>query len=306
MDCEPVKQLDVNSSSLLPASPGNGRAAVEPAASMAVIDRPLPIWRLILLLAWPVLAQSTLNFAVTVSDRFLVGWLPFGTADQQVEYQAAQTLALYISWFLSSYGLLVSVGSTALVARFIGARDQAGAVQATNQSIVLAVFLGLVGSAVGFLGLDRLVELLQLHGEAADFAKIYLRPFLWLLVFQVIEMAGIGCLVGVGDTRPCLWVLGTVAVINLPLAWGLAQGFGPVPRLGFQGVAVGTAISSSLGGLTILILLIRGRSGLKLHRRLLWPNWNLLGRLLRISGPAGIDSLPWRSASSVFWPSSIA
>ena len=265
MDCEPVKQLDEDPFPLLPASTGTGRAAVEPAASMALIDRPLPTWRLILLLAWPVLAQSTLNFIVMVSDRILVGRFQFGTAGQQVKYQAAHTLTLYVSWFLSTYALLISVGSTALVARFIGAKDRDGAVCAANQSIALAVFLGLVGSALGLLFLDRLVELLNLRGETAVFAKAYLRPFLWLLVFQVVEMAGIDCLVGAGDTKPTLWVLGMVAVVNVPLAWGLALGFGPLPRLGFQGIALGTALSSTLGGLVVLILLCRGRSGLKLH-----------------------------------------
>jgi Na+-driven multidrug efflux pump len=46
-----------------------------------------------------------------------------------------------------------------------------------------------------------------------------------------------------------------------------------------------------LGGLTILAILARGRSGLRLHARLLWPNADLLRRLLRVSVPAGIDSL---------------
>src|SRR4051812_23313565 len=40
---------------------------------------------------------------------------------RHVAYQAAQTTANYLMWFVTSYTVLVSVGSTALVARFIGA-----------------------------------------------------------------------------------------------------------------------------------------------------------------------------------------
>jgi putative MATE family efflux protein len=210
---------------------------------------------------------------------------------RQVSYQAAQTTAGYLAWFISCYTVLVSVGSTALVARFTGAGDRGGAVHATNQSILLAIALGLAGSLGGLAGLDALIAALQLHGQAGAFAVAYLRPLLGLLAFQVIESAGIACLVGAGDTRTGLYVMTGVALVNLPLAWGLCLGVGPLPPLGFVGIALGTALSHVLGGLAILAVLARGRSGLRLHARLLWPDLDLLRRLLRVSVPAGVDSL---------------
>lgn len=220
---------------------------------------------------------------------------PWALAQQtwarHVAYQAAQTTANYLYWFVSSYTFLVSIGSTALVARFVGAGDRRLAIHVTNQSLLLAAGLGFLGSAVGLLGLNRLIELLGLRGAAAQFAIEYLQPLLLLLVFQVIEAAGVACLVGAGDTRTGLWVIGGVALMNLPLAWGFFLGLGPLPELGFRGIAVGTALSHVLGALAVLAVLTRGRAGLSLHLRLLWPNWGLLHRLLRISVPAGIDSL---------------
>ncbi|HYT93926.1 MAG TPA: MATE family efflux transporter [Gemmataceae bacterium] len=213
------------------------------------------------------------------------------TLARQVSYQAAQTTANYLAWFLSSYIVLVSVGSTALVARFTGAGDQAARVHATNQSILLAVVLGLAGSAGGLVSLEGLISLLQLHGDAHAYATEYLRPLLLLLTFQVVESAGIACLVGAGDTRTGLFVMMGVAVVNLPLAWGLCLGWGPLPALGFSGIALGTALSHTLGGVVVLTVLARGRFGLTLHLPLLWPNVDLLRRLLRISVPAAIDSL---------------
>jgi putative MATE family efflux protein len=211
--------------------------------------------------------------------------------ERQVSYQAAQTTAGYLAWFISSYTVLVSVGSTALVARFTGAGNRAAAVHATNQAILLAAGLGLAGTAAGLAGLEALIAALQLRGPAGDFAVAYLRPLLALLAFQVIESGGIACLVGAGDTRTGLYVMTGVALVNLPLAWALCLGLGPLPPLGFVGIALGTALSHVLGGLTILAILARGRSGLRLHARLLWPNADLLRRLLRVSVPAGIDSL---------------
>jgi putative MATE family efflux protein len=210
---------------------------------------------------------------------------------RHVAYQSAQTTANYLAWFITSYTVLVSVGSTALVARFVGAGDRPLAIRVADQSVLLAILLGLVGTVVGLAGLDRLTVALQLRGESAPLAAAYLRPLFLLLVFQVVETAGIACLIGAGDTRTGFWVLGGVALINVPLAWLFFGGLGTWPGLGFEGISLGTAISHTLGCFVVLALLIRGRAGLRLHWRLLRPDGSLLWRLLRISVPAGIDSL---------------
>jgi putative MATE family efflux protein len=276
-------------------------AEVEPVSNTLREDRPL--WRAVLLLALPVLAQQFLVLVVSLSDRFLAGrfaGMPEPTANaaevertpQQVAYQSAQTTANYLAWFISSYTVLVSVGSTALVARFVGGGERGLAIHATNQSLLLALAAGVLGTIAGLAGLRLLITLLGLHGDAAHFAVEYLTPLVALLVFQVIESAGIACLVGAGDTVTGLLVMTGVAVVNLPLAWGLCLGFPPLlPKMGFPGIAMGTAISHVLGATVVLTTLARGRAGLQLRLPQLWPNADLLARLLRIGIPAGMDSL---------------
>ena len=61
--------------------------------------------------------------------------------------------------------------------------------------------------------------------------------------------------------------------------------------MGFQGIALGTAISHTLGAVAVLVVLARGRAGLRLRLRQLWPDGDLQWRLLRISLPAGADSM---------------
>ncbi|MBL8793362.1 MAG: MATE family efflux transporter, partial [Planctomycetia bacterium] len=210
---------------------------------------------------------------------------------RQVAYQAAQTTANYLAWFISSYAVMVSVGGTALVSRCIGAGERDQANRAANQAVVLGVFVGLAGTVVGLLGLDTIIRWLQLRGDAAQFAADYLRPLLLLLVFQMVEQAGIASLVGAGDTRTGLLVLGGVALLNLPLAWGFYHGIGPVPGLGFAGIAWGTAVSHALGCLAVLGILAHGRARLRLEARWLVPDAGWQRRLLRVGLPAGFDSL---------------
>ena len=72
-----------------------------------------------------------------------------------------------------------------------------------------------------------------------------------------------------------------VALVNLPLAWGLCFGLGPLPELGFPGIALGTALSHTLGALMVLGSLARTSTciWLLLELELLraWPTSTLAG-----------------------------
>ncbi len=243
--------------------------------------------RQVLALAWPVLALQALVMSVELSDRFLVGNLPGEGAAVTRSMLTAQGTAHYVAWFIGSYTAFVTVGATALVARCVGARDWRTAIDATHQSLLLGVAVGVVGGVAGLLLLRPFVELLGLSGPSADFATTYLRPMLALLPFRVVEVAGVACLVGAGDTRTGLVVQGGIAVLNIALAWTLSRTLG----LGFVGVPLGTGLSYAFGAVAVVTVLTLGRAGLRIHPRFLRPRWDLQARLLRVSVPAAVDSL---------------
>ncbi|MBX7105871.1 MAG: MATE family efflux transporter [Gemmataceae bacterium] len=251
-------------------------------------------------LAIPVLIQQLLILVVGLSDRWLAGHLPAGSAEELAAYQAAQGTALYLGWFISSYTVLVSAGASAVVARCIGAGDTSAAGRAMHQAILLGLLVGLFGAVigVGFTGL--LVRSLSLEGDAARFCIAYLRPMFWLLPFQVVEAAGIACLQGAGDTRTGLFVQGGIAIGNLPVAWLMCRGFGDWPGLGFRGIAWGTALCYVFGAMAVVIVLSRGRAGLELRLPDFRPDFHMLWRLLRVSLPAGADSLSVVAGQFVF------
>jgi putative MATE family efflux protein len=250
-----------------------------------------PIPRQVLALALPALAQQYLHLVVRLSDQYLADRFRLPDDAARGAYLAALTTAGYLYWFVSSYTVLVSVGSTALVARFVGAGDWAGARRATAQAVLLAVGFGVAGAAAGLLGLPALIAALGLTGDAAAYCLAFLTPLAVLLPFQITESACVACLAGAGDTRTGLKVLGGVAVLNVPLAWGLCFGVGPIEGLGFRGIALGTGLSHLVGCVIVLSLLARGRSGLKVTLPALKPDRGLIYRVLRVSVPAGVDSL---------------
>ena len=164
------------------------------------------------------------------------------------------------------------------MARFVGAGDWTEARKATGQAVLLGIAFGLIGTVAGVLGLQPLINLVGPPGKAGEHCLTFLMPLAYLLTFQITESACVACLIGAGDTRTGLYVLGGVAILNVPLAWGLCFGVGPLGGIGFVGIALGTALSHMIGCIVVLILLARGRSGLRLNVANLTPNAALLRR----------------------------
>lgn len=243
-----------------------------------------PLWKRVLLLALPTLAQQGLLFVIHQYDQWLArAYSP--------EHRAALTTANYLYWFSSSYSIVVSVGATALVGRFVGAGEWAMANRATAQTVWLALLFGLLAAVAAVIGLPYLLPLLNLGDVPADIANRYLLPLAVVFPLQLLMTGGVQCLIGAGDTRTGLWVLAGVTAVNVPVAWLCSRGGDPTTEGSFTGIAVGTACSYAAGGVAVLLLLIRGRSGLRLTLPNLRPDWSLLYRLLRVSVPAALDSL---------------
>ncbi len=243
-----------------------------------------PVWLTIVALAGPALVQQGLLLSIQLYDQFLTG--PFSPA-----HKAALTTANYLYWFVTSYAVVVTAGATAVVGRLVGGGDLATARRAVGQAVLLGLAFGVVGGVAAELGLPGLFRLLQLPETEAGYAVRYLRPLAALLPFYMVEVAGIACLVGAGDTRTAPKVLGTSAVVNVPLAYAFSRGWGPFPELGFVGIAWGTGLAHVAGCLFVLATLARGRFGLKLDAENLRPDGPLVRRLLRVSLPAAADSL---------------
>ena len=234
-------------------------------------------------LALPVLAEQLLGMLVVYSDTLLTG-RNFGQPEL-----AAINLLSYLLWMLGSVWFLVSIGSTALVARFVGAGDSQAAVRTTNQSLLAGVALAAAVTCIGVLWTDDLVGLLQLEGDAAQRATRYLYFVVPIVPFMMLEVVGIACLRGAGDTVSGLVIMSIVNVTNICVSWPLALGWFGLPAWGWDAVALSTASGHLLGGCITLGLLVRGRSGLRISPRLLRPDASLLRRILRVGVPGGID-----------------
>jgi putative MATE family efflux protein len=251
--------------------------------------------RPLLRLAWPVFLEEILNMLVGYTDWWLAGHYLEGTA-----YRAAMGLIAYSLWLIPSLFSAIAIGAVALTARFVGAGDWKQARHVTAQALLGGMIVAIIGTAaVAFLG-PTFTRWMGLEPDAAEYAQQYLRILVPVIPLMMLEHVGIACLRGAGDTVSGLSVKVLVNVVNSTLSTVLLLGLGPFPQIGWQGIAIGTATGHGLAGLIILLLLLRGRAGLRLEWRELRPDWQMLRRLMRVGVPGGVDVLSLISCHLIY------
>ncbi len=242
--------------------------------------------RQILLLAFPVMGENALHLLVSLTDTAMANYLPKDAPD-------ATAAVGTISYFLWLIGLTTSAfgtGATALIARAKGARHRSLANSVCGQSISGVLVLGVVVAAVIFALAWPLVHVSGLHaGRAPEFAHRYLQMLAFAVPFSTVMFVANACLRGAGDTlTPALSML-VVDGINLFLTCTLTRGTLGMPRLGFDGIAIGTTTAYIVGGLLQFSVLLIGRGGVRLHLHRMRLHWLTLKRILRIGVPSGVE-----------------
>ena len=147
--------------------------------------------------------------------------------------------------------IFLAYGTTASVARRIGAGDTRGALAQGIDGIWLAVLIGVVTTAAGVLATGPLVELFGSEPEVAEQATTYLR-WAWLGVTPLlVVLAATGVLRGLQDTRTPLYAAVGGNVLNVALNVFLVYGL----DLGIAGSAVGTDLAQlAMAGVLVTVV----------------------------------------------------
>jgi putative MATE family efflux protein len=124
--------------------------------------------------------------------------------------------------------------------------------------------------------------------EALPFLRIMFLFSSGMLVFYLLS----GALRSAGDARTPM-VLGVVlTVLNLVLNVLFIAGWGPIPRFGTRGAAIGTVIASGLVAIYSLAKLWRGGWVVAFPRGRGWgPDWTIIRSLFRFGLPTGIQGI---------------
>ena len=205
------------------------------------------IWRL----ALPAFLALVAEPLFLLSDAAIVGHL--GTAPLAGLGVAAAVLQTVIG-----VCVFLAYGTTASVARLLGAGDRRAALAQGIDGVWLAVLLGVVITLVGVLTTGPLVRLLGADAEVADPATTYLRIAFLGTTPLLVMLATTGVLRGLQDTRTPLVVAVAGNALNIALNLLLVYGLGSFDGMGIAGSALGSVLAQLASAAALLAVVVRG------------------------------------------------
>lgn len=212
---------------------------------------PTAMRREVLRLAVPAFLALVAEPLFLLADSAIVGFL--GTTSLAGLGVASGVLLTAVNIFV-----FLAYGTTAVVARKLGAGDQRGALAAGVDGLWLSLILGVVAAAAVMVWAHPLVALFGATPEATTEAVTYLRVSAIGIPPMLLVLAATGVLRGLQDTRTPLVVAVVGFTTNALLSLTLVHGVG----WGIAGAAWGTVVAQTGMALALVTVVVRGARGL--------------------------------------------
>jgi MATE family multidrug resistance protein len=299
-----VPARSLSGAGLVAAKPGTrlGKRGVDSSAAKQTAAAPTSasgraqLQKRVWTLALPAVGEQLLALFVGLSDTFLTGHLST-QAIAQLGYGRADAVAAVgvgatTVWVVLTLFFAVGVGATALVARAVGAQDQALSQKGAAQGIILGLLAGILLAVLAQPMVHAITDVLGVQGDIADLAAAFLRIFSLALPAVGVTYAANAAMRGAGDTRRPLTVMLLVNGTNIAASWLLMNGISAlgIPAFGVIGSACGAAVGWTMGaGLALFFLSRQHPISPKLTLKAFKPDRSVMWRVLRVGLPSAAE-----------------
>lgn len=233
----------------------------------------------LLLFALPLIASSVLQLFFNAADVIVVGKFAGDHALAAVGSNGS------IINLLTTVFMGLSVGANVLVARFFAAKQEKELRKTVHTAMTVSVLCGFFLAVVGALAAKQVLTLMQSPPEVIELSTLYLRIYFLGMPATMAYNFGAAILRGVGDTKRPLYYLSFSGVVNVVLNLIFVIVF----HMSVAGVALATISSQYISAFLVIKCLMNEESGIRLERRYLGIDKDILIRILQIGLPAGVQ-----------------
>jgi putative MATE family efflux protein len=243
-------------------------------------------------LAWPVIVQQVSFSMVQLVDTALVGHLG-------EDALAGVRLAGQLFWFTQAGMVAIAIGSTAIVARAVGAGEKHMASRVLQTAFGMALLWGIVMALLMYFVGNWVLGFLGAEPAAQHDGAQYLKYAAIGMPFFSLLFAGNACQQGAGDTRTPMIVGVVINIVNVIVAYSLINGEFGAPELGVKGSGLGFSAAAIVGCTLVLIVLASGTRAIKWSVRSRFDN-GTARRVLNVGVPAGVEQMQFNIAFLIY------
>lgn len=245
-------------------------------------------------LSLPVLLNMFLITFVGMADIMMVGRL--GPSAIAAVGMANQPILLITSVFMS-----LTVGTTALIARFIGAKDINNARNVAKQSIVISVFFGIALLPLLYIFAPQIEEFMGAEPDVLVLGTTYMRMVALGMPFNIIAMIMGAILRGSGDMKTPLVADVVANLANILGNYILIFGKFGAPVLGVAGAGIATSLARLISAIILSYVLYGEKTLIKLSLKESYRlDFDILKRIFNIGIPAALEQFVLRAGQLTF------
>lgn len=243
-------------------------------------------------LALPIVGGMVSQNLLNLVDTFMVGRL----GDAAL---AGVGLASFANFLALAFITGLSSGVQAISARRLGEGKPEQTALSLNGGLLLAVALGVPVTLVVYLGASTLFPLLVQQQPVIDVGVGYWQMRALSIVAVGINFSFRGFWNGVGESWRYFVTLLVMHLSNIVISYALIFGVWGMPELGANGAGLGSTIATFIGTLVYFVQAFARARPLGFLKGL--PSRDVLGSLLRLSTPAGIQQLFFAGGMTAFF-----
>ncbi|MEG2702851.1 MAG: MATE family efflux transporter, partial [Clostridia bacterium] len=240
------------------------------------------IWKQLLVFFFPILLGTFFQQLYNTADAIIVGKFVGKEALAAVGGATGNLINLVVGFFVG-----LSSGATVIISQFFGARRDQEVSHAVHTGIALALAGGLAISVLGITFSPTILAMMGTPAEVMDYAVTYIRIYFAGMIPSLVYNIGSGILRAVGDSRRPLYFLICACMVNILLDILFVVGF----EWGVAGAALATILSQAISAVLVLITLSRSPYSYRLIIKKIRFYGSLLGRIVQIGFPAGLQSV---------------
>ncbi len=246
----------------------------------------------LLALAWPMLAEMVLGFAVGMLGL----WLASRESDTSA---AAFALANQLQAVFFLLFRVIGMGVSVVITQNLGAGNRAAAQATAKAALGASSWLGLATALLVFAGAGALLNLLNAPVAVLHLGQPYLQVLALALLLDAFNASMAAVMRAHLRTRDTMFNILAMHGVHLLLCLPLMRGFGALPALGLVGFALAMALSR-LFGLLVHLALWRWRLQIVPRAADWWRlRHSLLRPVLQIGLPGAAENVAYRLAMLV-------
>ncbi|MDB5806029.1 MAG: putative efflux pump [Betaproteobacteria bacterium] len=241
-----------------------------------------PIPRALVTLAIPIILGNLLQTGYQLTDAFWVGRLGASAV-------AAVSVSFPVTFLVIALGSGLAMAGATLSAQYMGAGRQDMVNHVAAQTMLMVVVTSVVLGALGFALAPALLHLLGVASDVYEGALGFLRVSFVGIIFVFGYAMFQALMRGVGQTRAPLYIVLFTVLLNFALDPLFIFGWGPVPGYGVMGAALATLITQALAAAIGIVVLLRGRHGIKVALSDFMPDLPYIKRAFFLGFPGSVE-----------------